>query len=223
MIHVNLLQEQKKKSSGLPRPGSVRSPKPFILAAFGVAVAAVAAVDVQMFLKLKSIRAEQMNIQRRMTSPAHVGELARAKELQAELDALNRKKAIIVDLIENRIHWSKKLGTLRDNLPSDIWIEKIALTNPTNTRDDPFQTLRISAATTNYARGHARVAETIQRLDSSPDFMHGFVSPLIDTEIRNEKWDPAGRDESVDATVCRFTFQAKRPLPETEKEQQARR
>lgn len=53
--------------------------------------------------------------------------------------------------------------------------------------------------------------------------MHGFVSPLIDTEIRNEKWDPAGRDESVDATVCRFTFQAKRPLPETEKEQQARR
>ena len=221
MIQINLIQEQKKKSSsasGAPRK-KVEAQKPFILACMGIAVLAVAAVDYKFFSDLKKVRNEQRDINRVMTSPAHVGKLQQAKDLQAELDTLNRKKAIIVDLIENRIHWSKKLGFLRDNLPSDIWIERIQLTNPANTKDDPFQTLEISAATTNYDRGYARVAETIEKLDTSAEFMQGFVEPLIDKEIRNEKWDPSGRDEAVDTTVCRFTFQAKRPLPETEKVQ----
>ena len=182
----------------------------------------MAAVDYKFYMDLKSVQADLKRVSKAMESPTHVGKLNEAKELQTELDTLNRKKAIIVDLIENRIHWSKKLGKLRDNLPADIWIERVELSNPGNTRDDPFQTLQIGAATTNYERGYARVAETIERLDASEDFMHGFLPPLIDTEIRNEKWDPSGRDEAVDAMVCRFTFEAKRPLPVTETNQKKR-
>jgi len=221
MIEINLIQEQKKKATPGAGPSrrKVDVQKPLILALFGIAVAAVAAVDYKFYMDLRKVQNELRDINQRMTSPTHVGKLQMAKDLQTELDTLNRKKSIIVDLIENRIHWSKKLGFLRDNLPSDIWIEKIQLTNPSNPREDPFQVLEIGAATTNYTRGYARVAETIEKLDTSTEFMHGFVEPLIDKEIRNEKWDPSEREESVDATVCRFTFQAKRPLPETEKVQ----
>ena len=129
MIEINLIQEEKKKSaaSGRAPRKKLEAQKPLILACFGIAVAAVAAFDYKMYMDLKKVQNDHRAITKQMQSPAHVGKLQEANDLQAELDTLNRKKSIIVDLIENRIHWSKKLGFLRDNLPSDIWIGGIAI------------------------------------------------------------------------------------------------
>lgn len=212
MIQINLLEEEKRTSRVQP---SFDPTKPLIYAGFLIVVAVVLVVDVKMYARLSELRKEKKHYQTLRKDPTHLAKLDQAAELEKALEVLNKKQVIIEDLIKNRIDWSKKLGALRENLPPDIWIERISLKNPTNPRIT-YQTLTVEAATLNYQRGLFRTAETMEKLGNSKEFMQGFEGDLSDVESRNEPWDKRAQEDPGTRKIWRFTFQAKRPLPPSE-------
>lgn len=212
MIQINLLEEQKQKSKARAK---VDPQKPLVLLMCLVAVGAVLFYDIRTYTHYKGLQKARVAIETQRREPAHVAQLAKADELQTELDRLNKKKIIIEDLITNRIHWSQKLGALRDSLPKDIWIEKVSLQGDPNPRV-AFQTMELDAATLNYERGLNRTAETMEALGDSSEFMAGFEGVLEDVESRNELWERGATEGPGAAQIWRFSIQAKRPLPASE-------
>jgi Tfp pilus assembly protein PilN len=202
MIQINLLEEQKQKAKARAK---VDPQKPLALFLCLVAVGAVLFYDIRTYTHYKSLQKAKAEIERQRREPAHVAQLAKADELESELDRLNKKKVIIEDLITNRINWSQKLGALRDSLPNDIWIEKVSLQGDPNPRVT-YQTMELEAATLNFERGLNRTAET----------MAGFEGVLEDVESRNELWERGATDGPGTTQIWRFSIQAKRPLPASE-------
>jgi Tfp pilus assembly protein PilN len=213
MIEINLLQEEKQKRTPLiPR---VDPTKPLLVMGLIVVVGAIALVNIYVAGQSSKVKNEINQIKRKMTAVAHVEGLKKSDELQASLDKLNRKAVIIDDLIKNRIHWSKKLAALRETLPDDIWLETIELENPKNPKDTQ-QTLRIEAATVHADRGFARSAETMESLKNATDFMAGLTGELEDRQASNEPWDDQAQNADMVSNIWRFSFVAKRQLPESE-------
>lgn len=212
MIQVNLYQPVKKAKKVRPK---VDPTKPLILFAMFAIVAAAGIINFHFYAKVKGIRLEIRRIDNQMNNATFVADLEKANTLQLELDKLNRKANIIDDLITKRIHWSKKLAAVRDVLPEDIWIERIELADPTNPKDN-FQTLSVDAATVHVARGMARIAETIDRLRESEDFMEGFYGDIEDRRATAEPWDKTDMEGIGATAVWRFTVQARRELPQAE-------
>ncbi len=213
MIEINLLQiESQKHKAAYPRTDLT---KPLIFIGLIAALAAAALVNASLAIKVNGIKSQTAVIKRKMTEIKHVEDLKKSDELQASLDKLNRKAVIIDDLITHRIHWSKKLAALRDSLPSDIWIERVELESPKSPKDT-MQTLCIEAATAHADRGYARTAETMESLRNSTDFMAGLTGELVDKQAVKEPWDSRGKDVNPANDIWRFSFIAKRQMPESE-------
>lgn len=216
MIEVNLLQTDKKRAAAGGRQGGFDPTKPLLFLAFAVVLGAAAMLNFTLVLKMKGQEAALEKLVNQRKEPEHLAQLAKADELQEELDKLNRKAVIIEDLITNRINWAKKLSALRDNLPGDIWIEEVELESTKNPKDT-VQTLRVEAATLNADRGFARSAETLESLRNSEEFMSGLTGDLDAVQSTNSPWSAASEFENLNQDVWRFTMVAKRPLPESEK------
>jgi Tfp pilus assembly protein PilN len=220
MIEINLLQEERqKRASAFQRTDLT---KPLVFIGLITLLAAAVLVNVSLALKVNGIKSQISKYKRMMTEIRHVESLKKADELQASLDKLNRKAVIIDDLITNRIHWSKKLSALRDSLPGDIWVERVELESP-KTPKDTMQTLRIEAATAHADRGFARTAETMESLRNSADFMAGLTGELVDQQSTKEPWDPRGEEQNPADNIWRFSFVAKRQMPESELPQSAKK
>lgn len=213
MIEVNLLQEDRQR--GADRGGRVDPTVPLVYIGVIVVLGALALVNANLAFKARALEAEKTRLTNEMKKPEHLEQLKESDRLQAELDKLTRKQVIINDLITNRIDWSKKLAAIRDNLPSDIWIESIELQTPKNPKET-FQTFQIEAATVNADRGFARSAETLESLRNSSDFMAGLTGELEHRQGKTELWDPSLEEGEVARNIWRFTFAARRPLPESE-------
>lgn len=215
MIEVNLLQVERQQRAGAAYSKADLT-KTLIYMGFIAVVAAAALVDAGLYFKNSGLKANLVKIKRQRNEASHMAKLVEADRLQVELDKLNRKAVIIDDLITHRINWSKKLAALRDNLPSDVWIETIEL-EPTKGPKDILQTLRIEAATIHADRGFARSAETMESLRNSAEFMEGLTGELEDRKASNEPWDSNAQDIDPAQNVWRFSFVVKRQLPESER------
>lgn len=213
MIEINLLQEESQKRTVAFQRTDLT--KPLIFIGLIAALAVVLLINASLAIKVNGIKAKITKIKKAQTEIKHVEALKKADNLQADLDKLNRKAVIIDDLITNRIHWSKKLAALRDCLPSDIWIERVEL-EPLKSPKDTIQTMRIEAATSHADRGFARTAETMESLRGSADFMAGLTGELVDQQASKEPWDPGAEDLNPANDIWRFSFIAKRALPESE-------
>lgn len=220
MIQINLLQEEKQKRG--PALQGVDATKPLIFIGMITVLGLAILYNAQLAIKSSGIRNEIAKTKKKMTEIAHTEALKRADDLQVSLDKLNRKAVIIDDLITHRINWSKKLVALRDCLPSDVWIETIELETPKNPKET-IQALRIEAATVHADRGFARSAETMESLKNSADFMEGLTGDLEDRKASNEPWTTSSEAGEVSPSIWRFSFIAKRPLPESELPQTARK
>ncbi len=220
MIEINLLQEERQKRAAAFQRTDLT--KPLIFIGLIAVLAAAALVNVSLAIKVNGIKAQIAKYKKMMTEIKHVEALKKADELQVSLDKLNRKAVIIDDLITNRIHWSKKLSALRDSLPPDIWIERVELESPKSPKDT-MQTLRIEAATSHADRGFARTAETMESLRNSADFMAGLSGEIVDQQSTKEPWDPRDDDANPANDIWRFSFVAKRQMPESELPQSAKK
>ncbi len=220
MIEINLLHEERQKRAAAFQRTDLT--KPLVYIGLIAVLAAVALVNVNLAIKVNGLKSQIAKYKRMMTEVKHLEALKRSDELQASLDKLNRKAVIIDDLITNRIHWSKKLAALRDSLPPDIWVERIELESPKSPKDT-MQTLRIEAATAHADRGFARTAETMESLRNSDDFMAGLTGELVDQQSTKEPWDPRGDDVNPANDIWRFSFVAKRQMPESELPQSAKK
>jgi len=212
MIQINLLEEEKRRAKVRPK---IDPTKPLVYMGLILVVGAVLLVDVNMYAKVSALRRERRRHEDSRKQVSHLHDLQRAQELEKRQETLNKKQVIIDDLIRHRIDWSRKLGALRDQLPEDIWIERISLKNPTNPRIT-YQTLTIDAATMRREHGLFQIAKTMESLGESEHFMAGFDGDLSDVQGRDEIWEK-GSDEGAGAQrIWRFTIQAKRPLPASE-------
>lgn len=220
MIEINLLQEEKQKRT--PAFQGMDATKPLILIAMITVLGLAILYNIQTAFKANAVKSEIAKVKKKMTDITHTEGLKKADELQASLDKLNRKAVIIDDLITHRINWSEKLAALRDTLPSDVWIETIELETPKNPKET-IQTLRIEAATMHADRGFARSAETLESLKNSAEFMKGMTGDLEDRQASNEPWDSRLQETDVSPNIWRFSFIAKRPLPESEMPQTAKK
>ena len=214
MIEINLLRQDKADSG--PRR-KLDFTKPLIYAGLIVGVTGAAAFNLKLHFEVTDIRRKVADLDRQMNDPEFINRLNEAERLDEELTRFNRKQVIIEDLIKNRIHWSKKLAALRDSLPTDIWIEEIQLEEPKGTNID-HQTLTLEAATLNEARGFAMSAKTMDALLATPEFMEGLAPDIDDTQGIKEAWFKSQQDDPIGQTnIWRFSLEARRPLPESEK------
>lgn len=225
MITINLLPKDRQKASidWLPKVITIGVAVLLIGAALGV-TAVVSVYSLQKNAQLKRIEKDLAQLS---------DVLEESRTLEEKQKVVEEKKAIINDLVINRIGWAQKLNALALLVPDRVWLEDLELRrvetkfkpppvkDPKSGQMKPQKTqiivdeyVDITAVTADIGNEAARMAEMMNAIRKS-DFYSGFEdlrhvkSALEPWQSKSGRSGGAGKEE-YNPDVWRFKLTMKR-------------
>ncbi|MBE7560642.1 PilN domain-containing protein [bacterium] len=210
MITINLLPTQRKRVTA-PQPNQA-----VIMLLAGVLAAGSLAVAYYYRHELSGRRARLAAVEDEQN--AYKADVAIAQDYQARLDQLQKRKALIDELLFSGPEVARKLNQISDLAPAKVWLEEIRMevekkqeqrvvmqgeTRTTRTVQVEYTTLTLTGVTEDLANGQTLVAEFISRLQNSP-FMADIVGEIKPLYQRAEEWLPNVSAPGAKRPVWRF-------------------